>query len=95
MHKSDLVREIAEHCYDELSSRGIGVLFDDREERPGVKFAEADLIGIPHRLVIGEKGAQDNLIEYLTRSSKEMVKLSPKEAIEKIVCRHNSLTAEI
>ena len=95
MHKSDLVREIAEHCYDELSSRGIGVLFDDREERPGVKFAEADLIGIPHRLVIGEKGAQDNLIEYLTRSSKEMVKLSPKEAIEKIVSRHNSLTAEI
>ena len=95
MHKSELVREIAEHCYEELTSQGVDVLFDDREERPGVKFAEADLIGIPHRLVIGEKGAQDNLIEYLARSSKEMVKLSPKEAIERIVSRHSSLTTGI
>ena len=95
MHKSELVRELAEHCYDEFVSRGVDVLFDDREERPGVKFAEADLIGIPHRLVIGEKGAQANLVEYLVRSSKEMVKLSPKEAIERIVSRHNSLTAVI
>ena len=54
-------------------------LFDDRKERPGVKFAEADLIGIPHRLVIGEKGAKDNLIEYLTRSSKEMVKFRQRK----------------
>jgi prolyl-tRNA synthetase len=95
MHKSELVREIAEHCYDQLASRGIEVLIDDREERPGVKFAEADLIGIPHRLVVGEKGLQDNLIEYLERSNKEVVKLSPEEAIERIVGRHNSLTAGI
>ena len=90
-----MVREIAEHCYEELTSQGVDVLFDDRKERPGVKFAEADLIGIPHRVVIGEKGAQDSLIEYLTRSSKEMVKISPKEAIERIVSRYNSLTAVI
>ena len=95
MQKSELVREIAEHCYEELTSRGVDVLFDDRKERPGVKFAEADLIGIPHRLVIGEKGAKDSLIEYLTRSSKEMVKISPKEAIERIVSRYDSLTAVI
>ena len=95
LHKSEFVREIAEHCYDELISRGVDVLFDDREERPGVKFAEADLIGVPHRLVVGEKGLQDNLIEYSERSLKETVKLSPKDAIARIVSRHSSLIAGV
>ena len=95
LHKSEFVREIAEHCYDELISRGVDVLFDDREERPGVKFAEADLIGVPHRLVVGEKGLQDNLIEYSERSLKETVKLSPKDAMERIVSRHSSLSTGV
>ena len=56
MHRSDTVREAAEALYAELSEAGLDVLFDDRDVRPGVKFADAELIGVPHRLVIAERG---------------------------------------
>jgi prolyl-tRNA synthetase len=53
--KSKRVRETAERLYAELSAAGIDVLLDDRDERPGVKFADMELIGIPHHVVIGER----------------------------------------
>lgn len=67
MHKSPEVARAAEEIYEELKSSGIEVLFDDRDERPGVMFADMDLIGLPHRLVIGERGLRKGVIEYKGR----------------------------
>lgn len=67
MHKSARVAETAEQLYQQLSALGIDVLFDDRQERPGVMFADTELIGIPHRLVIGDRGLDAGQIEYKHR----------------------------
>ncbi len=71
MHKSAIVREAAEKLYAELISAGINVLFDDRDARPGVMFADAELIGIPHRVVIGERGLKNGELEYRARTDSE------------------------
>lgn len=67
MHRSDRLREAAEVLYAELEDQGIEVLFDDRDVRPGVKFADAELVGIPHRLVISERGLDAGELEYRHR----------------------------
>jgi prolyl-tRNA synthetase len=67
MHKSSEVARAAEEIYGELEAAAIEVLFDDRDERPGVMFADMDLIGVPHRLVIGERGLRQGVIEYKGR----------------------------
>lgn len=67
MHKSPRVKEAAEQLYADLRAQGIEVLFDDRSERPGVMFSDMDLIGIPHRIVIGERGLDKGQIEYKYR----------------------------
>jgi len=67
MHKSPRVAEVAEAIYQELMTAGIEVLFDDRSERPGVMFSDMDLIGIPHRIVIGERGLDNGMLEYKYR----------------------------
>lgn len=67
MHKSPRVKQAAEQLYADLTARGIEVLFDDRNERPGVMFNDMELIGIPHRVVIGERGLDENTIEYKHR----------------------------
>ncbi len=67
MHRSDRLREAAEVLYAELEDQGIEVLFDDRDVRPGVKFADAELVGIPHRLVISERGLDSGELEYRHR----------------------------
>jgi len=66
-HKSSSVREAADALYLELKSAGIDVLLDDRDERPGVKFADMELIGIPHRIVISERGLAEEKFEYKGR----------------------------
>jgi prolyl-tRNA synthetase len=66
-HKSAGVREAAERLYRELQENGIDVLLDDREERPGVLFADMDLIGIPQRIVLGERGLAAGNVEYKAR----------------------------
>jgi len=66
-HKNAAVREAAERLYAELAAAGIDVLLDDREERPGVLFADMDLIGIPHRVVLGERGLAAGNAEYKGR----------------------------
>ena len=66
-HKSTAVREAAERLYAELGAAGIDVLLEDREERPGVLFADMDLIGIPHRIVVGERGLAAGNAEYKAR----------------------------
>ncbi len=68
MHKSEQVRSETEKLYDTLLDANIDVLLDDRNERPGVMFADMDLIGIPHRIVIGERGLKQSCVEYKGRS---------------------------
>jgi len=65
--KSEMVKAAADTFYDELTAAGFDVLLDDRDERPGVMFADAELIGIPHRVTIGERGLKDGMIEYQPR----------------------------
>ena len=56
--KSERVQQAADALYEEFNAAGIDVLLDDRDARPGVKFADSELIGIPHRIVIGERGLE-------------------------------------
>ena len=69
--KSPRVREVAESLYRELSEAGVEVLLDDRDARPGVKFADAELIGIPHRVVVAERGLDAGRLEYRHRRASE------------------------
>jgi prolyl-tRNA synthetase len=71
MQKSEAVRETAEGLYQVLREAGYEVLFDDRGERPGVMFADMELIGIPHRLVIGDRGLKEGVVEYKGRRDAE------------------------
>lgn len=66
--KSQRVREACDELYAEMLAAGLDVIFDDREVRPGVMFADMELIGIPHRVVIGEKNLDKGLVEYKSRS---------------------------
>jgi prolyl-tRNA synthetase len=67
--KSEQVRQVADQLYAELQAAGIDVLLDDRDERPGVMFAEMELIGVPHRMTIGERGLKEGKVEYVDRRS--------------------------
>ena len=67
--KSEAVQQAAHKLHETLQAAGVDVLLDDRGERPGVMFAEADLMGIPHRVVIGERGLAENIVEYKARTS--------------------------
>jgi len=71
MHTSERLREAAERIYAELRNAGIEVLFDDRKARPGVMFADMELIGIPHRIVVGDKGLDAGTVEYKGRRDAE------------------------
>ena len=70
-HRSVEVKNKAEEIYQQLCAQGVDVLLDDRHERPGVLFADNDLIGIPHRLVIGERNLAQSLIEYKARQDEQ------------------------
>jgi prolyl-tRNA synthetase len=80
--KAPAVTEAAETLYSKLAAIDIDVLLDDRDARPGVKFADADLIGIPHRLVIGERGLKDGVIEYRHRKSGDETKIAIDEVAD-------------
>lgn len=73
MHKSHRVKEAAESVYQQLNDAGIEVLFDDRKERPGVMFADMELVGIPHQIIIGEKNIDANMLEYKNRATGEKI----------------------
>ncbi len=82
MHRSDTVREASEALYEELQSMGLDVLFDDRDARPGVKFADAELIGIPHRLVVSERGLEAGELEYRHRRDDESRMMKRDDALD-------------
>lgn len=83
-HKSPRTLEAAEALYAELQAAGYDVLLDDRNERPGVKFSDLELTGIPHRIVIGEKGLDAGTFEYKGRRDSESVNISKEELLAKI-----------
>ncbi len=80
MQKSEAVASCAEELYAELTDRGIEVLLDDRNERPGVKFADMELIGIPHRIVVGDRALAEGNIEYKGRRDADS-RMVPKSEI--------------
>ena len=81
MQRSDVVRDGAEALYAELTSMGLEVLFDDRDARPGVKFADAELLGIPHRLVVSERNLAAGELEYRHRRDPESRNLKREQAL--------------
>ena len=80
----EAIGELTETIYQQLQNHHLDILIDDRKERAGVLFADQDLIGIPHRLVIGEKTLLEGTIEYKNRATGEVLHLSLQEIIEKI-----------
>ena len=82
LQRSEVLREAAEALYAELTDRGLDVLFDDRDARPGVKFADAELIGIPQRLVISERSLAAGELEYRHRRDAESRNLKREQALK-------------
>ncbi len=80
-HKSARVRAAIEKIYTELKAAEIAVLLDDRKERPGVMFADMELIGIPHRIVVGERSLDNNQVEYKSRRANEAEKISNNDIV--------------
>jgi len=76
MQKSERVRQTAEDIYANLLGKGIDVFLDDRNERPGIKFADIELIGVPHRIVIGERSLKEGNIEYKARNKNDAEEVS-------------------
>ncbi|MFT3849171.1 MAG: proline--tRNA ligase [Propionivibrio sp.] len=70
-NKSDAVKSMANQLYSQLKAEGVDVLLDDRNERPGVMFADMELIGIPHRIVVGDRGLSEGKLEYKGRRDAE------------------------
>ncbi|MEH8022494.1 proline--tRNA ligase [Gallibacterium anatis] len=82
MHKSAAVQQYAEELYQTLLAQGVEVLFDDRKERPGVMFADMELIGIPHMIIIGEKNLEKGEIEYKSRRSGEKQMVDKQQLVK-------------
>jgi len=87
MGKSKTVRDAVELLYAQLQTAGIEVLLDDRDERPGVMFADMELIGIPHRIVIGERGLKDGMLEYQGRRDATAQNIPLQKALELVKSR--------
>ncbi len=82
-------KAMAEKIHDELEAAGVEVVLDDRDERPGVKFKDADLLGFPIRITVGKKAAEGK-VEYKLRRAPEIEELSPEEAVAKAVALVNA-----
>jgi prolyl-tRNA synthetase len=85
--KSAQVRETVDQLYAEFTAAGIDVLLDDRDERPGVMFADTELIGIPHRIVVGERGLKQGQIEYQGRRDKTAQAVPLPDALKLVKSR--------
>ncbi|MFQ3212407.1 MAG: prolyl-tRNA synthetase, partial [Oceanospirillaceae bacterium] len=80
--KSEAVRTATDKLYNELKVLGIDVIMDDRAMRPGVKFADAELIGLPHRIVIGDRGLDSGTLEYRDRRAEANEDMPLADALE-------------
>ena len=88
--KSEQVRETADRLYRDFEAAGIDVLLDDRDARPGVKFADSELLGIPHRIVIGDRGLSAGKLEYRQRRQSESTEISAADPVGYIRDRLNA-----
>ncbi len=85
--KSEAVRDAAQKLYDALIATGVDAILDDRDERPGVMFADWELIGVPHRVTIGDRGLKEGLVEYQGRRDAEAAKLPVGEVLGHVLDR--------
>ena len=85
--KEETVVQTATALYDELKAAGVNVLLDDRDERPGVKFADLELIGIPHRIVVSDRNLAEDKYEYVNRRDGEKQMLSRDEVLAKVISK--------
>ena len=85
--KSQEVKDAAEKIYRELTAAGVEVLYDDRDERPGVMFADAELIGIPHIITVGEKSLKEGNVEYKYRRTGDKENLKLESAVQTIISK--------
>ena len=81
--RSDAVRAAAHDLYDRCFDAHIDVFLDDRDERPGVKFTDADLLGLPHRVIVGERNLAEGHLEYSYRRS-ELELVTPTQVLERL-----------
>ncbi len=95
-YKDKPTRDVVDRLYQDLQENGIDVLLDDRDERPGVKFKDADLIGIPLRVTIGAKGLEKGFIELRRRQTGKTEEIPLAESVKKLQailmarrCRHS------
>ena len=93
--RSEAVRESSEELYNALRSAGIEVLIDDRRERPGVKLADADLIGMPWRIVVGQRNLAQGKVELERRDTGESLLLSEQEAIDYLLASAESTDSRV
>lgn len=84
------IQETAEMIYSDLSGEGLEILMDDRDERPGIKFKDADLIGIPYQIIIGKKGLKEGIVELKSRRTKQAERIAPSDVVK----RAKELSAE-
>ena len=87
MLKSVRIQDTAEALYQALTAAGVEVLFDDRKERPGVMFADMELLGVPHHIVIGERNLDERLVEYKNRRSGEKSLLAIDDVVTEILAK--------
>ncbi len=84
MHKSVRIQEAAEQLYKELSAAGFEVLFDDRKERPGVMFADMELLGVPYHIIVGERNLDEQKVELKNRLTGEKLMLALSDVVAQI-----------
>jgi prolyl-tRNA synthetase len=77
------IQETAEMIYSDLSGEGLEILMDDRDERPGIKFKDADLIGIPYQIIIGKKGLKEGIVELKSRRTKQAERIAPSDVVKR------------
>ena len=87
MDRSEAVKAEAERIYNELLAAGVDVILDDRGERPGAMFADWELIGVPHRITIGDKGLKDGVVEYQHRRDTKASKVAAAEVVAHVKAR--------
>ena len=83
--KDDLVREAGDRLYEELEGKGVEVLYDDRDERPGVKFNDADLIGIPLRVVVGARSLSGGKMEFSLRRDRQKQEMAVEDVVGRVM----------
>ena len=82
MHKSDTLKPVVEKLYQELKDNNIDVLLDDRKDRAGIMFADMELIGIPHRIVIGDRGLEKGMVEYKGRGDNDNTDIKLEDIVQ-------------